>query len=295
MIILKRAIRFLISVETYKSLQAICRLIYDGLVLLTSIYFRKLLGVFLSNKNKTGNKTSNIKFSIIMPCFNRKECIDSAIISVLKQTNQSYELIIVDDGSKDGSPTHIQRTYSNEIECGKIKLILLPKNEGVSYARNKGLSEAQGSIICYLDSDNKWCRWYLDYIAYTYRKDDKVKMVYTAMLAINLNINTIEVVGRSYNEELIMKKNYIDMNVFSHRKVLYQQHGGFDMELKRLVDYELIMRYAYHVTPSYLNRIGAVYLYRQGLDTITSSKTQSYDAAFKLAKRKIAKYRKSCQ
>ncbi|WP_334050910.1 glycosyltransferase [Alteromonas gracilis] len=286
----KRAVRFLFSVETYTSLQAIWVLVYDGFILLTTIYVRRLLDVFVN----TDNNKKDVEFSIIMPCFNRKECIDSAIVSVLKQTNQSYELIIVDDGSKDGSSDHIQNNYASEIECGKIKLILLPENKGVCYARNKGLGEAQGSIICYLDSDNKWCRWYLDYIANAYRKDGKIKMIYTAMLSINLNIHTIDVVGRSYDEELMMEQNYIDMNVFSHRKSLYQLYGGFDVELKRLVDYELIMRYAHHVTPIYLNRIGAIYLYRQGIDTITSSKMQSYDAAFKLAKKKIISYRESC-
>lgn len=89
-------------------------------------------------------------FSVIIPTFNRKDFLKIAIESVLEQTCRDFELIIVDDGSTDGTETML-----DNYEDQKIKY-LLQENKGVSSARNRGLNESKGRFIAFLDSDDKW-------------------------------------------------------------------------------------------------------------------------------------------
>jgi glycosyltransferase involved in cell wall biosynthesis len=96
------------------------------------------------------------KVSVIIPTYNRKQYLDRAINSVLKQTYTNYELIIVDDASTDGTPEFITEKYPD------IRLLALQKNRGAGGARNEGINIAQGSFIAFLDSDDEWLPNYLE-------------------------------------------------------------------------------------------------------------------------------------
>lgn len=91
-----------------------------------------------------------MKFSVIVPAYNAERFIDVAIQSVLSQTYCDFELIIVDDGSKDQTREMIFR-YNDK----RIKYIY-QNNAGVSAARNKGILESKGEFLCFLDSDDEW-------------------------------------------------------------------------------------------------------------------------------------------
>lgn len=89
--------------------------------------------------------------SIIVPVYNASKFIDSTIDTVMKQTYQNFELIFVDDLSTDDSVEKIQ-SYTDK----RIKLISLEKKGMAAGARNRGILEAQGEYICYLDADDLW-------------------------------------------------------------------------------------------------------------------------------------------
>ena len=91
--------------------------------------------------------------SIITPCYNAESFISMTIESILAQTYQNWEMIIVDDGSNDES-THIVTTYAKQ--DSRVKLILNKKNMGVAKSRNTGTREATGQYIALLDSDDTW-------------------------------------------------------------------------------------------------------------------------------------------
>ncbi|WP_148862579.1 glycosyltransferase family 2 protein [Marinobacter fonticola] len=88
-------------------------------------------------------------FSVVIPCFNRADMVCDAIDSVLLQTINDYEIIVVDDGSSDNT-IEVLSKYKDF-----IKLERQP-NSGVAAARNRGLSAAIGRYVCYLDSDDIW-------------------------------------------------------------------------------------------------------------------------------------------
>ena len=90
-----------------------------------------------------------MKISVIIPTYNRKHTLQRAIDSVLVQTFKPFEIIIVDDGSEDGTREWLLKNYPS------VQYIHQPNN-GVSSARNKGIQISQGSWIALLDSDDEW-------------------------------------------------------------------------------------------------------------------------------------------
>lgn len=89
--------------------------------------------------------------SVIIPTYNRAHCIKDAIDSVLNQNFKDYELIVVDDGSTDGTENIIK-------EYGSCLRLIKQQNGGVSTARNTGIRAARGDWIAFLDSDDIWER-----------------------------------------------------------------------------------------------------------------------------------------
>jgi glycosyltransferase involved in cell wall biosynthesis len=90
--------------------------------------------------------------SVVIPTWNRAWSIRRAIDSVLAQEGACFELIVVDDGSDDGT-SQILREYSDE---GRIVHIKNPKRQGVSAARNIGIKASKGNMVALLDSDDEW-------------------------------------------------------------------------------------------------------------------------------------------
>jgi len=91
--------------------------------------------------------------SVVMPCYNAEPYVREAILSVLQQSYTSWELIIVDDGSTDGSTEIIEELARANPE--RIRLVYQSRI-GPSAARNQGLAQAQGNFVAFLDADDYW-------------------------------------------------------------------------------------------------------------------------------------------
>ena len=89
--------------------------------------------------------------SVVIPTYNRADILPRTIDSVLKQTYQNLELIIVDDGSTDGTDALVE-----SIDDDRIRFIPLGENQGGGYARNQGIQAALGKYVALLDSDDEW-------------------------------------------------------------------------------------------------------------------------------------------
>lgn len=98
------------------------------------------------------NEFVDMFFSVIIPLYNKSPYVTKAIQSVLSQTYSDYELIIIDDGSKDDSVGVATRAIEGSDNCRLIR----QGNSGVSIARNNGVSASQGSFLCFLDADDWW-------------------------------------------------------------------------------------------------------------------------------------------
>ena len=119
--------------------------------------------------------------SVIIPTYNRAYCIENAIWSALTQTHHDVEVVIVDDGSSDGTRELIAQRYASE----KRVRYIYRENGGVSAARNTGLREARGDFIALLDSDDVWKPWKLELQLACLRQMPQAGMVWTDMEAVD--------------------------------------------------------------------------------------------------------------
>src|SRR6266702_3015810 len=90
--------------------------------------------------------------SVIIPTYNRRAMVRGAVASVLAQTHVSFELIVVDDGSSDGTVEELSRIPDERVRLVRIA------NSGPAAARNQGVAIANAAIIAFLDSDDLWMR-----------------------------------------------------------------------------------------------------------------------------------------
>jgi len=90
-------------------------------------------------------------FSVVIPMFNRAAKIGRALQSCLRQENQDFEIVVVDDGSSDGSVEAVK-----EYGDPRIRLFLHDRNQGVCPARNTGVAQARGEWVLFLDSDDEF-------------------------------------------------------------------------------------------------------------------------------------------
>ena len=207
--------------------------------------------------------------SIIMPTYNRANIIKRAIDSVLTQTFHNFELIIIDDGSTDDTETLITEKYAEHLKNGKIKY-LKQENKGVNIARNNGLATATGNIIAYLDSDNYWLDTYLEKMVAALF-DNNCSTGYAALDVDDRVRNRKFIRETPYDRDLLLNNNFIDLNVFVHKKFLYYQLDGFNEKLKRLVDWDLILRYTRLNKPFFSNQPLAKYFLSDNLKNISNT------------------------
>jgi hypothetical protein len=199
------------------------------------------------------SETRAMMVSVIMPVYDRADRVASAIRSVLAQTHAHFELLIVDDGSTDGSIAVIKSFLADP----RLRLIRADHG-GVSRARNLGLSAARGEIIAYLDSDNRWKPWFLDVMLrfMTQRGSDAA---YSAIEIRNDRNHLVGYRGADFDWATCLQQNYVDLNAFCHRITLLHQLGGFDIALRRMVDWDLILRYSRVSNPDYAPFVGCEY------------------------------------
>jgi glycosyltransferase involved in cell wall biosynthesis len=100
-----------------------------------------------------------LRFSVIIPLYNKAERIESALRSVLDQQHQAFEVIVVDDGSTDDGAQRVAAFTDPRLR------LLRQANGGVSTARNRGIRAATGNYVAFLDADDYWTPGYLSAIA----------------------------------------------------------------------------------------------------------------------------------
>jgi GT2 family glycosyltransferase len=129
--------------------------------------------------------------SAIIPTFNRAHCVGKAIDSALGQSHQNTEILVVDDGSTDGTRDLIEQSYAGE---PRVRYFF-HENRGVTVTRNRGISLCRGDFVALLDSDDTWSPWKLQLQLACFRHRPEVGMVWTDMEAVGPEG---EVVSRSY-------------------------------------------------------------------------------------------------
>lgn len=196
-------------------------------------------------------RQEDIAFSVIMPTRNRAHCIARAIASVLAQSHQNFELIVVDDASTDHTHDLVTRAFRKEIETNRLTLIRIEEHVGVSAARNRGLDAARNPWIAYADSDNAVRPYFLTLFAQHIIHYPDSRTFYAQLRRIEDGVVT----GRPFDYQMLLWGNFIDLGTFVHHRSCYEILGGFDDSLRRLVDWDLILAYAKKFEPVFISHV----------------------------------------
>ena len=210
--------------------------------------------------------------SVIIPLYNKEKQIARTLQTVLEQTFQAFEIVIVDDGSTDGSVQEIE-----QIKDSRIRLIH-QQNGGVSAARNRGITEARYDLVAFLDADDEWKPTYLETQYQLYQKYPEC-----SVYACNYKFQNTE--GRvtptiihklPFQTEDGVLSNYFEVASCSHpplwtsavmvKKEAIQSIGGFPIGIKSGEDLLTWARLAVQYQIAYCIGIEAVYNQGDGYD-----------------------------
>ncbi len=189
----------------------------------------------------------NPKVSVIIPNYNYEKFISATIESVLSQTYRNIEIIVVDDGSRDNS-LEILKNFGDKIR------VVSQENEGVSAARNHGVSLSEGDLIGFLDADDIWLPEKLERQIEKFNADTEVGLVHCSMTLIDLDN---EPIGENSNgqegwvsEEFLLFERGVVVGAGSTalvKRQVFDEVGGFDLRLSTAADWD----FCYQVSRKY--------------------------------------------
>lgn len=196
------------------------------------------------DKEVTVTQKVDSKVSIIMPAYNSEKHIAASIRSALSQTYRNIELIIINDGSTDGSE-EIVRTFINRDD--RIKYIT-QKHKGVAAARNKGLKAAEGEWIAYLDSDDICTTDRIEKcLNFTYRIGEKC-LLFGGWFRFRIEKNQFRILDYAgvnsggFDVYAFQQKNLFVCSTVMHHKDCLIKGGFFDENLEIEEDWDLWLR-----------------------------------------------------
>ena len=199
----------------------------------------------------------NPKISIVLPTYCRGDngLLERSISSVLNQSFKEFELIIVDDGSKDSTREVVGKFLKND---NRIVYIRNEENSTLPALRvNQGLLHARGRYIAYQFDDD---RWYEDALETLYNEIIKYKelvLVYGKAKYIDTINNREGILGIRFNNQIFDRGNIIPNNAVLHSKELLYLYGTYDCskDMRRLNDWELWRRWSKKIPMIYINKV----------------------------------------
>jgi len=207
--------------------------------------------------------------SIITPTRNRQVEIAVAIRSVQAQTLGDWEMVVVDDGSDDDTASVVEAIAAKD---SRVRLIR-QEQRGVSAARNAGLAQAAGKWVAFLDSDNRWAPEFLEAMV----RELQATNALAAYSAVELSDG--ESTWVRYFEgsvEDLLFQNHIDLNALMIDRELLDQVGHFDESLRRMVDWDLVLRIVAVARLEHFPFIGVHYDDAPSPDRITTRESSSW-------------------
>lgn len=209
----------------------------------------------------------NLFFSVIIPLYNKAPYVAKAIGSVLSQTFSDYELIIVDDGSKDKSAEIAAQAIDGQSNCCLIR----QENQGVSLARNNGVAASNGDYVCFLDADDWWEPTFLEEMSKLINEFPDAGIYGTSYTIVNETKHKTRVSPIGVESDFI--KGYINYcQVYAKTlampltsisvaipRAIFDEMGGFPTGIKLGEDFLLWIQIALKYKVAFLNKPLAYY------------------------------------
>lgn len=181
-------------------------------------------------------------FSVVIPLYNKELSIKNTIQSVLEQSFQEFEIIVVNDGSTDKSASVVESIHDERIR------LVHQNNQGVSVARNRGVREARYNWIVFLDGDDLWEENHLSTFAEMIMKYPNDKVFCTSHSKskykggyVPKDIGEYEIID-DYFEEVMKHVDFIWTSATCINKSVFDNVGGFPVGINRGEDLDLWAR-----------------------------------------------------
>ena len=195
--------------------------------------------------------------SVVIPLYNKEKQIAKTLQTVLNQTYQNFEIVIVNDGSTDGSVEEVLR-----ISDSRIRLVN-QENGGVSAARNRGIDEAKGEYIAFQDSDDIWIADKLERQMKLFEFDEQLDFVYSklrykiddthSMILPDERISYDNKIGNIYNQ--LLWDNLIPFSSLVVKKNRLNAVGKMDNSFSALEDYDFVLRIAKNYKAGFVDEV----------------------------------------
>jgi len=243
----------------------------------------------------------NPEVSVIIPTYNRAHLIKRGIQSVLNQTYQNFEIIVVDDGSTDNTEEEV-KNFNNK----KIRYIRVNENKGAASARNTAIKVAQGDYIAFQDSDDEWFPNKLERQMEVFKNaSPKVGVVYTGSWLVRNNKRIYLPLfigkhreGNIYKELFEERIARIPTPAVIVKKECFNRAGMFEERFPSLTDWELWLRISKYYEFKYINEpLGTIYYTPNSVSTDLNAHIQArklilekHFEEFKKNKKLLARY-----
>jgi glycosyltransferase involved in cell wall biosynthesis len=212
--------------------------------------------------------------SVIIPVYNGEKYLSDTIKSVQDQTEQSWEIVAVNDGSTDRSLSVLEEIAGTDPSRFTV---LSVENAGVSSARNSGIAAARGTYIAFLDQDDLWAPEKLERQIDMLEKDTRIGISFTNEAFIDdsgkmVTEKAIRLDSRHRGDvfETLLFDNFIPISSVMLRKDLLEKTGGFDPRYHLAEDYEFLLRATQAAPVDFIDE--PLLLYRQHRDSGTAKK-----------------------
>ncbi|WP_369014291.1 glycosyltransferase family 2 protein [Flavobacterium anhuiense] len=197
-----------------------------------------------------------VTISAVIPSYNSETTIAKCLQSILIQTESVNEIIIVDDGSVDGSVAIIKKVLKSVNDDTKI-LLVEQENAGPSAARNKAASLVTSTHIAFLDSDDVWHPDHIKKVKSFFQENNNFKIVATKYVGAPINY-----IGEISLEKLLFKNYFVTPCVVLNKDV-FNEVGGFNEEMSFAEDYFLWLRVISKNKGYLLDYVGAENIYNK--------------------------------
>ncbi len=218
------------------------------------------------------SRPSLFSVSVIVPTFNRPEMLKKALKSILNQTYQNFEIVVINDGGENVS--NLIRKFQDH----RIKYIEHEKNRGMAAARNTGIKIARGKYIALLDDDDLFYPNHLK-VAMSQLCDDTPVIYTDATRATYRKVNgSYQLIGKKvpysvdFEKDKLLVGNISPINCFVFDKEKALQAGLFDETFTTLEDWEFFIRLSERCNFKHIAKVTAQVNWRNDGTTVTSSR-----------------------
>lgn len=222
--------------------------------------------------------------SVVVTCYNYGQYLDLSLQSILSQTYQDFEVVVIDDGSTDSTP-NIMEHYATDDRIIYVR----QENRGQPKAKNRGILESRGDFIAFLDADDIWLPTKLEKQTALFT-DPSVGVVYSRRTWMNEDGEELSGNERTLRSGNILDHIFIDNFVcFSSsvvRRSMLEQVGYFDESLPMGIDYDLWIRLAARCDFAYVDE--PLVKYRTGHANLSKNTLKRYECAQKIMRKALS-------